>query len=202
MIKAVIFDNNGVLTTCDNDTTIPAFASYYGVDVEYLRPIFHEVVAPADKGEITTDVFFHRLAESIGKECKPEEIWPFFLECYQSKPEMKELLKKLRADYKIALLTNFVDAFDRINGANWHYENIFDVSNIYVSSKLHLAKPDSRFYQVALDGLGVLTGECVFIDDREENLVPARELGMRTILFQSPQQCENELKLLLERENV
>ena len=58
MIKAITFDNNGVLTTCDNDTTVPMFADYFGVDSEYLRPIFHDVVKPADKGEITTEDFF------------------------------------------------------------------------------------------------------------------------------------------------
>jgi FMN phosphatase YigB (HAD superfamily) len=36
--------------------------------------------------------------------------------------------------------------------------------------------------------------ESLFIDDREQNITPAAALGMRTILYKSPQQLRSDLK--------
>ncbi len=198
MIKAIIFDNNGVLTSCDNDTTVPRFADYFGVDTEYLRPIFHKVVEAADRGAITTEEFFERLATTLRKKYQPQELWEILLSCYQPKQEMRELLLSLKGKYDLALLTNFVDCFDTLNENLWNYEEIFEEDKVFVSSKLHLAKPDTDFYQYATERLGVNPGEVIFVDDREANLVPARELGMKTILFHSPEQCREDLAKILE----
>jgi FMN phosphatase YigB (HAD superfamily) len=35
--------------------------------------------------------------------------------------------------------------------------------------------------------------ECIFIDDRDINLAPARQLGMATVLAHSPGQVINEI---------
>lgn len=40
--------------------------------------------------------------------------------------------------------------------------------------------------------------ECVFIDDREENVTSAQALGMKGIVFKSYEQAREELKVLLE----
>ncbi|KAL8281288.1 hypothetical protein RQP46_006322 [Phenoliferia psychrophenolica] len=49
------------------------------------------------------------------------------------------------------------------------------------SALVGMRKPDPRFYQVALDRLGVKANEAVFLDDIGHNLVAARKLGMITI---------------------
>lgn len=42
-------------------------------------------------------------------------------------------------------------------------------------------KPDPRFFQLALDLLGVRAEETVFLDDIGHNLAAARKLGIKTI---------------------
>ncbi|GAA5832290.1 hypothetical protein JCM3766R1_002366 [Sporobolomyces carnicolor] len=52
----------------------------------------------------------------------------------------------------------------------------------YVESCIEgLRKPDPRFFQLALDKLGVKADEVVFLDDIGHNLIAARKLGIRTI---------------------
>jgi putative hydrolase of the HAD superfamily len=47
-------------------------------------------------------------------------------------------------------------------------------------------KPDVRLFLRACEDLGVLPEECVMVGDRIDNdVVPARLLGMRTILFRT-----------------
>ena len=202
MIKTLIFDNNGVLTTCDDNKTIPEFAKHFQIDEDTLREKFHRMVVPADLGNITTQQFFDNLSAELGKSYKKSDVWKIFLECYIPIPEMRKLLIDQKKEYKIALLTNFIDSFDELNREVWHYEEVFEPENMFVSSKLHLAKPDPEFYQYALGKLNIKPEEVIFIDDREINLIPARKLGMKTILFYTPEQCKNELQLLLEENNA
>lgn len=65
------------------------------------------------------------------------------------------------------------------------------------SCDLHLVKPDPVFYQTLIEKYGLDPERCVFIDDIEANLVPAKSLGIRTILFKTQEQARSELDQLL-----
>lgn len=53
----------------------------------------------------------------------------------------------------------------------------------FVSCTAGLRKPDPALYAHVLETLGVRAEQCLFVDDREANLTPAAEMGMRTHLF-------------------
>ena len=54
-----------------------------------------------------------------------------------------------------------------------------------VSFKVGLTKPDPQMYQCFLDRYALRADECVFVDDTEENVNRARELGFVGIVFRS-----------------
>ena len=45
------------------------------------------------------------------------------------------------------------------------------------SCEVHINKPDPRIYQALLDKYHLRADECIFIDDRADNLVAASALG-------------------------
>ncbi|HCP23855.1 MAG TPA: HAD family phosphatase, partial [Dehalococcoidia bacterium] len=53
-------------------------------------------------------------------------------------------------------------------------------------------KPDPAFFQRILGGLGAPPEECVFIDDRPENVESARTLGIDALHFQSLEKLETD----------
>ena len=57
-------------------------------------------------------------------------------------------------------------------------------------------KPEQRFYEIALEELGVLASEAVFLDDLGVNLKPARAMGMTTIKVVDPDAALDELSAL------
>lgn len=65
------------------------------------------------------------------------------------------------------------------------------------SCDVHMAKPDPAFYQLLIERYDLDTAICVFIDDLESNLEPAKTLGMQTIHFWSMDQAWAELDALL-----
>jgi len=198
MIKTIIFDNNGVLTYGDAERTIPNFAKYFGVDETLLKKLFNELVVPADLGEITTDEFFTRLAKGLKKSYDPKELWKIYIDGFQLKEGMQELVCVLKKNYEIAILTNFVDSFDLINRKLWHYEELFSNDKIFISSKLHMGKPNEDIFLYVLKQLGRNPEEVLFVDDRKSNVDAAKKLGMKGIVFTDLDNFKQELENVLE----
>ena len=57
-----------------------------------------------------------------------------------------------------------------------------------------LIKPDPAIYQLLLKRYDLKADECIFIDDLENNVKAARELGIHGIVFQDRQQAECEIE--------
>jgi len=67
-------------------------------------------------------------------------------------------------------------------------------ATILLSGDVKLIKPDPRIFEALLERIGRSAGECLFIDDSEENISTARSLGFETIRFESPDQLRRELQ--------
>lgn len=67
-----------------------------------------------------------------------------------------------------------------------------------LSCEVGLKKPDPAIYQKAIEVAQCRPEECIFIDDKESNLVPARALGIVTILATSTEQIKHDLLQLLQ----
>lgn len=52
-------------------------------------------------------------------------------------------------------------------------------------------------YEKLIDTYQLSASECVFIDDREENVQGAINVGMQGIVFKTYEQASNELKQIL-----
>jgi len=69
---------------------------------------------------------------------------------------------------------------------------------VFESSVIGARKPEPRFYQLALERLGIDAREAVYLDDLGINLKPARALGMTTIKVESAAQALAELEAVLQ----
>jgi putative hydrolase of the HAD superfamily len=61
-----------------------------------------------------------------------------------------------------------------------------------------IAKPDSRFYQLVCDRLGVAPHETIFLDDKLPCVHGARAIGMHAVQFVSNERALAELSLIIE----
>lgn len=62
-------------------------------------------------------------------------------------------------------------------GVSRHFSTIIDIR-----ATDFISKPDPLAYQRVLERLGAQAGECILVEDNPRNLLPARALGMKTIL--------------------
>ncbi len=118
--------------------------------------------------------------EKISNKVDIEENIKYIIDnIYQVKfPNLIYELKDKFPDVIIIIATNHVSYIRDYIGCN------FDMSlidKIYVSAEMNEIKPDTNFYHYILNDLNIKASDLLFLDDNEENINGAKELGINTI---------------------
>lgn len=103
---------------------------------------------------------------------------------------MKELLLKLKGNYKLGFISN-TTVFEASVLDKWDIKDLFEVKSF--SWKLGIKKPNKEIFDITLQKLGVKPEEAVFIDDGEKNILNAKQYGLNGIIFKSVEQLKDEL---------
>lgn len=194
-VKNIIFDFGGVIVNLDKEAVTDAFRAL-GFDVRNNISYYAQQgpFARLERGEQTETEFYRSLVEEI--ECCPvgcvpsgsvtperiRDAWNRMLADIPSR-RLRALLR-LRRRYRVFLLSNTnIIHWDYAcrNQFNWEGhrpEDFFE--RIFLSYKMHLAKPDPAIFRRALDDAGLTAGETIFIDDSEANCAAARSVGLQT----------------------
>lgn len=88
-----------------------------------------------------------------------------------------------RAGYKTGILSNIGDGMEA--GILARFDWLHHFHHHTFSHRLRIAKPDLAIYRHATQGLGEDPGHILFVDDREENILAAREAGMIAIQYRN-----------------
>ena len=101
-------------------------------------------------------------------------------------PHVREVLDVLRERYPLALVTDAQSAYPR---GELHKVGLLDYFDpIIVSGDHGYRKPDRRLFQFALDGMRVAAENALYVgNDMHRDIFGAREVGMKTVLFDSDQ---------------
>ena len=122
--------------------------------------------------------------------------------CHGDIPGMLDIIRDLkRKGYGIFGLTNWPAA--TFTEARRRFKTIGSIDNYVVSSSVHLAKPEPAIYQLLLSKYSLKPEECVFIDDRKDNVDAAISLGMSGIVYPgSADQLKEILYPMLLKKNI
>ena len=208
MIEAVLFDFGGVITT----SPFEGFARYEraaGLPEGLIRSINateadHNAWAKLERSEVDREGFIE-LFEAEGRALGYDLSAAAVLECLKTelRPSMVAAVHALTATHRTAILTNNLapdDAADADTSPTGDMHAVMDVVDVVVeSSKVGVRKPESRFYEIACELLGVAPSACLFLDDLGINLKPARAMGMTTIKVVNGQQALADLEAAVGR---
>jgi putative hydrolase of the HAD superfamily len=206
--QAVLWDFGGVLT----ESPFIAFARFEvarGLPRDFLRRVNSvnaddNAWARFERGEITLAQFGDAFeAECLvhGHAVRGEEV--IALLYGEIRPKMVEALRKCGEHYTTACLTNNIKTgrghgLPTTDSRATEVAGIMDLFDFVLeSSVIGARKPEPRFYQLALERLGIEASTAVYLDDLGINLKPARALGMTTIKVESTAQALAELEAVL-----
>lgn len=107
-------------------------------------------------------------------------------------PGMKDLLTRLKQKgYHLYGLSNWCN---KVYETMKEYDIFSLLDGFVVSSDVQMLKPYPEIYQCLFDKFNLNPAECIFTDDKMENIVGSEKAGMKAILFQNAAQLERELK--------
>lgn len=202
MIKNIIFDLGGVLVDWNPEGALRRMGLPEDEVKEIAKnttfsPEWNEIDRGAIEKEKLFDVMLARIPEEYRKDAASflnEGVFDAIHSFSYSADWLKSLKERGLSLY---LLTNYSEwMFD------YHYKNEFSftdsIDGMVVSGKVKLLKPDRAIYEALMKKYGLKPEECVFFDDRAENVEGARKCGINGIVFTDFETARAKLNSCLE----
>ena len=198
-IKHVFFDIGGVLGSNGWDREQRQSAvDHFRLDAADFQWRHEDVVAEWEEGKITLDEYLDIAVFHTNRDFSRQEFIQFMFAESVPYPDSIAVARKLAETSRFRMMTLNNESAD----LNSHRIQTFGLTSIFdafVSScYLGVRKPFRRFYSSALGIAQCEPAKALFIDDRQQNLTPARAMGMNVIQFKSASQLRADLEHFLE----
>lgn len=211
-IRALLFDVNGTLIDIETDEwmeesyrAIAHFLTYQGIALHRheVRDLYFQIMKEQFAASKETYPEFdvvavwrealHRCATEYTRSLGPEKLlqMPLFLAELQrgisrkrlvAFPQTQEMLSKVKTRHRLAVVSDAQSAYGLPELRAAGLADYF--ASVIISGDYGYRKPDPRLFQVALSELQVSPEEAIFVgNDRFRDIVGARQVGMKTILF-------------------
>ncbi|OGE85843.1 MAG: hypothetical protein A3E28_03620 [Candidatus Doudnabacteria bacterium RIFCSPHIGHO2_12_FULL_42_22] len=190
-IKAIIFDLGGVVATGGYLSFIKHYCA------ECFTPVgkkkIYQLERQVNLGEITETQFYREIEKIFHVHLKPKQMHQQIVRNMKADKALVHMIPKLKKA-KVALFSNSLGhmAMEVLKKRHLTGKKFFD--RIFLSTQMHMAKPDKQAYRYILKKLKVKPSEAVMVDDRIENLIPARAIGMKGIQYKNASQFGREIK--------
>jgi len=195
--RAVILDYGAVLCHEPLPHEIEFMSGVFRMSPPEFLTLWAAHRGPYDRGDLSTPEYWAIVSREAGVGLTPElidqlshadkEMWS------RVNTEMINWLSTLRpAGYQTALLSNM--QFDMIAHMRANFPWLSHFDHQIFSAEVRTIKPDPAIYRHCLQRLGVEPHEAIFVDDREENVVAARSLGIIAFHFRSVPELRRDLE--------
>lgn len=198
MIKNLIYDFGRVLVTYDFEH-ISSFGFASEEDLQSFVTIVSDpaFVRRCDLELIPFEDLIRKMQHTYPQW---ERQWQLFYDRYLEfvtgeMPGMHAYMTELKArGYKLYGLSNWCSTIYRVM-KEYKIFNLLD--GFVVSSDYQVVKPDPAIYRILLDKYDLKAEECVFADDRADNVEAAQQVGMQAIVFTTTEAYKEALEPLL-----
>jgi len=195
-LRAVIFDYGMVLTGQPNAAAHDAMLRITGLPLEKFETLYWADRHAYDEGKLTGIAFWKNISRDACLHLDQSTIeelnrWDARMWTTQN-PAMLAWQQQLKQHGLLtAILSNMGDSVLENIQREFDWLPRFDV--LIWSFQLKMAKPDPAIYRHALEKLGALPEETLFIDDKDVNIEAARALGMKALQFSTIERLREDL---------
>lgn len=193
-IKAIFFDLGNVLVDFNWNDILLKLEPDIAVPVSRINThvLLHPKRYAYEKGNITTEEFFSWMKEELQYRKPLSELVHTWSDIFRPMPERIILLPALKRRYKLGMISNTCDAHFRLLKSDYDFFNLFD--HLTLSFETGFMKPEPEIYHHASRALNTSSSESIFIDDLEENIASARDLGWNTVHIRPDEPLEPVLR--------
>ena len=176
--KLILFDLGRVLADLGSPTTQMRLPTS---DDEFWNLWLSLPIVPSfERGDISSKEFLKRLAHALGISEDPDEFRQRFLDWHpRLYSGVEPLVSSLAPDCRIALLSN-------TNILHWNMVHnkatVFQqFDHLFLSYETRHCKPEKDAFKIVLTSISVSPSDILFLDDMEQNIATANELGIQAI---------------------
>ena len=186
-VRNIIFDLGGVIIGLDTSRTLMRLAELLDIRYDEMSRIFYQDVRfkEYETGNLT-DQQFRDFIRTLGSVPIPDaaidEAWNAMI--LDIPREQMDLLRMLRSDYSIYLLSNtnaihlnHVKTKLPVDDASF-FNEVFNKT--YYSHLIGMRKPDHEIYEYVLKDQNMPGEETLFFDDNTDNISGAQAVGIHT----------------------
>lgn len=185
MNKWVIFDAMGVVFEVGDDTNDLLVPFIQNITPDATSELINEHYLEASLGKITSEEFWHKVG--LGEVLKEKDIEREYLDNHLTLDKnFIEVATVLKKRYKLGMLSNDLKEWSQYLRKLHKLDELFDI--VVISGEVGYRKADNKIYELFLERTNTRPEDCVFIDDRDKNLLAAIDIGMKVIKFQREQE--------------
>ena len=197
MIDTVIFDMGGVLVNLDWDSVCARLKEQSSLEACAVRRevINGPIVRSTMLGLISSRGYHQALCEKLAAGLSYDEFVDIWNSLLSTNEAIVSIVERLKPNHRLVLGSNtdaihFTSAIER-----FPVLEVFE--RYFVSYKMGLLKPDPAFFDHVLQRLDTPASNCLFIDDRAENVASARSVGMIGLEFTISEKLRSDLDAVL-----
>jgi putative hydrolase of the HAD superfamily len=192
MTKAVLFDLGGVLFDNDGSLFYRRISKSSGENLEITKQKLFPLVSKYEKGELNSESLRLKANELFDLNFSKEEFFRIYGDVAEPHSQNIKILKKLAENYDIGIISD-------IGEIEFQYfvepSGILEYCNfIVLSFRVGVCKPDIEIYKKLLRKTDCSVGEILYIDDKNENITAAEQIGMTCIHLKEINQLKKQLR--------
>jgi glucose-1-phosphatase len=193
-VRTIIFDIGRVLIRVDVSRAMAGLSQSIPLSPEEIWTALQKDPHWMDwqEGRISPRDWHAHLVKRLGGSLSFDEFVVAWNRALDPEPlQSDEFLGQLAKRYKLALLSNTDPIHMDHEEARFPFFRFFPV-RIY-SYRMGASKPNPLIYRAALEAAKCRAPEAVYVDDLAEYVDAARALGLRGIVYLSPEQLRTDL---------
>ncbi len=192
MVKVLLFDLGGVLEKHRFKDLSLFIEKKYGVDSLLFYNFLIDKLRLNDCCKITDKQLIENINKKFHLKFTEKSFYVLYYKFIDSNFELLNFVKILKGKYTLAIFSNTRKKHLKESERRYSYSKIFDY--VFISQNYCTRKPELKYYKLVLKTMHVKARDCIFIDDLERNLLPARKLGFHCILFKDVKHLKIALK--------
>jgi len=184
LIQAVIFDFGNVICSLDNNIFLKKISHFTNKPVSRLKQLIYgepDLLNKYETGLIDSRQFYLDIVGLCGLSMNMEEFRTAYTGIFTPISGTYDVIKKLKSSYKLGLLSNTSHWDFQLGIRPTEVFQCFDT--VTLSYEVKAMKPSARIFQDALEKLELEPGDCVYIDDIQENVTAASRLGFKAFRY-------------------
>ena len=197
MAKTIIFDLGGVLVHLDWDKVCAPLAEL--ADQPYdtgMKEVQNGPIVEASMlGRLTPQEFHRSLCAKTNIDVQFDRFIDIWNGLLSADEDMASFVEGLGTDHRLVLASN-TDA-THFAYSREHFDVMQAFDQFFLSYEMGLLKPDPAYFHHVLYRLWASPANCIFIDDRPENVRAARNVGIDGLVFESIEKLKSDLAAIL-----